>query len=1032
MRRRSPSCLGAPPTRSPRSAPRSSATAWRSQRIETSHAFHSRMMEPALPAFVARAAGIALAAPRIPVISNATGLPLTAAQATDPSYWAEHIRQPVRFSAGALHALSLREPGVRRARPRQRARRPRAPSRRRARACSRCCRADGRRRRSRRTRAPRSAALWCAGATIDCERGRAATGAARRAAHLPVPARAPLARPERRAAARSAPDALRARLRRRAARPSAAARRAHALARASAERGARRGARANASPARRRASSRWSSATRYDARGRAPLSRSGPTRATTGRRCSPTCRRRRAAASLHLGVGHRRRRRRTTRAEAFEAAAARAASSRCARSRRRRTTAASCRGLDVIVVRRRPRCGSTASPARATPRRPRSSARRATSRPSCRTSRCASSTCRCSTSGAARLDRRRDRRRGERRAAPARSCACGLATRRARSSTRCRAARVAAAAARERRRADHRRHRRPRAPVRRRAATTCAARASSLTARVGAAARGHVGRAREARRSHRACRSPAVLALRARGAEVAIVNADVVDARRRRARDRRRRDARYGAPARRDPRRRRRCMPTSGRSRRRTRRRDACSRAKVLGAFHLDALTRDDDLDLFMPVSSQASQVPEPGQVDYAAANAVLDVIADNRARRGARLRRHDRLGAVAGRRHRGRPRAAGGRRRRRARDGRAAAALRDVEYDALDHPVLRARAREADGDARLPRRAAPRPLAGRRPSLDGRPLLVGTAHLQLVAHRVRRSRRRRRARSSCSRVAHQRPLFPDDARHRDRDPLRARRATASASRCARDRSARSGAWVEHSTRRGAPRRAPRRARCRAARARALRRASRTRRSAASACTAARAGTGRANRCRARRLVRGIASGCPTRSRPTSTSSTCIRRCSTPRSRARRSGAPVQLVPHTYDAVPRASRRSSREVLRAVDAARESARRRSPTSRSLEPDGRMLVRDRRLRHAPGSPLDAPQDAGAPRRRPGRRRAPRRVVVGELGDLESMRVAPLSRRAPGPGEVEIEVRADRRSTSATCSRRSARCRASRRA
>ena len=54
--------------------------------------------------------------------------------------------------------------------------------------------------------------------------------------------------------------------------------------------------------------------------------------------------------------------------------------------------------------------------------------------------------------------------------------------------------------------------------------------------------------------------------------------------------------------------------------------------AKALGAFHLDALTRDDDLDLFMPVSSQASQVPEPGQVDYAGANAFLDAYAWSRA----------------------------------------------------------------------------------------------------------------------------------------------------------------------------------------------------------------------------------------------------------------------------------------------------------------------------------------------------------------------------------------------------------------
>ncbi|MEO8486393.1 MAG: SDR family oxidoreductase [Betaproteobacteria bacterium] len=80
------------------------------QRIETSHAFHSRMMEPALPAFSRVLADIALSAPSIPVISNATGVPLTAAQAKSPAYWADHIRHPVRFAAGVQHALSLPHP----------------------------------------------------------------------------------------------------------------------------------------------------------------------------------------------------------------------------------------------------------------------------------------------------------------------------------------------------------------------------------------------------------------------------------------------------------------------------------------------------------------------------------------------------------------------------------------------------------------------------------------------------------------------------------------------------------------------------------------------------------------------------------------------------------------------------------------------------------------------------------------------------------------------------------------------------------
>jgi len=71
--------------------------------VATSHAFHSRMMEPALPAFREVLQGIELKAPTIPVISNATGVELSAAQAIDPGYWSDHIRHTVRFSDGVEH-----------------------------------------------------------------------------------------------------------------------------------------------------------------------------------------------------------------------------------------------------------------------------------------------------------------------------------------------------------------------------------------------------------------------------------------------------------------------------------------------------------------------------------------------------------------------------------------------------------------------------------------------------------------------------------------------------------------------------------------------------------------------------------------------------------------------------------------------------------------------------------------------------------------------------------------------------------------
>ncbi|MEM7354911.1 MAG: type I polyketide synthase, partial [Acidobacteriota bacterium] len=70
------------------------------RRLETSHAFHSHMMEPILEGFRARVAEIELAPPQIPFLSNVTGTWIRAAEATDPGYWANHLRRPVRYADG--------------------------------------------------------------------------------------------------------------------------------------------------------------------------------------------------------------------------------------------------------------------------------------------------------------------------------------------------------------------------------------------------------------------------------------------------------------------------------------------------------------------------------------------------------------------------------------------------------------------------------------------------------------------------------------------------------------------------------------------------------------------------------------------------------------------------------------------------------------------------------------------------------------------------------------------------------------------
>lgn len=75
------------------------------RRLHTSHAFHSAMMEPILSRFETAVRGTRLSPPRLPIASNQTGTWMTAEQATDPHYWARHLRETVRF-ADNLAAVS--------------------------------------------------------------------------------------------------------------------------------------------------------------------------------------------------------------------------------------------------------------------------------------------------------------------------------------------------------------------------------------------------------------------------------------------------------------------------------------------------------------------------------------------------------------------------------------------------------------------------------------------------------------------------------------------------------------------------------------------------------------------------------------------------------------------------------------------------------------------------------------------------------------------------------------------------------------
>ncbi|MEM6792008.1 MAG: amino acid adenylation domain-containing protein, partial [Myxococcota bacterium] len=77
--------------------------------LHTSHAFHSPMMDPIVSPFAELVRRAELKPPRIPIISTVTGTLMRDDDATDPHYWARHLRAPVQF-AMAVRALWAQDP----------------------------------------------------------------------------------------------------------------------------------------------------------------------------------------------------------------------------------------------------------------------------------------------------------------------------------------------------------------------------------------------------------------------------------------------------------------------------------------------------------------------------------------------------------------------------------------------------------------------------------------------------------------------------------------------------------------------------------------------------------------------------------------------------------------------------------------------------------------------------------------------------------------------------------------------------------
>lgn len=77
-------------------------------RLHTSHAFHSKMMDPILELFTEQVRKVCLHTPRIPFISSLSGTWINDDAATEATYWAKQLRQTVRFAAGLEELLKER------------------------------------------------------------------------------------------------------------------------------------------------------------------------------------------------------------------------------------------------------------------------------------------------------------------------------------------------------------------------------------------------------------------------------------------------------------------------------------------------------------------------------------------------------------------------------------------------------------------------------------------------------------------------------------------------------------------------------------------------------------------------------------------------------------------------------------------------------------------------------------------------------------------------------------------------------------
>ena len=72
----------------------------RTNRLQVSHAFHSKRMEPMLEEFRKVVSSVSYGTPQLPIVSNVTGRLATSEELCSAEYWVRQVRSPVRFLDG--------------------------------------------------------------------------------------------------------------------------------------------------------------------------------------------------------------------------------------------------------------------------------------------------------------------------------------------------------------------------------------------------------------------------------------------------------------------------------------------------------------------------------------------------------------------------------------------------------------------------------------------------------------------------------------------------------------------------------------------------------------------------------------------------------------------------------------------------------------------------------------------------------------------------------------------------------------------